>query len=284
MTFPKKSLHACLFLILSLALTGCIRVETILFINKDGSGTITEKVMVSKTFVEMLKSFRGAFEEEGKSEPFSLLDEDRLREDASSYGEGVTYRSSSSADSKDWEGYTVTYSFADVTKIRMTMDQDEKVDTGMPSGDPFGGEEPEEVTEEEEEFYYFGFEGGSNPVLTINRKEAAKDESEADVTESENEDPSMGDMNEEVLKMFDGMGFKMAIVVDGKITETNASFSDKSTVTLLDMDFSEMMKNKEAFVEMTKAKPETAEEMKAFMDRLPGMKVELEQPVTVRFK
>ena len=156
----KKSNRISLILITVLLFTSCIRVETVIRVNKDGSGTIIEKVMMSKVFADMMRSLGESFGgEQENTEAFSLFDEKKLTGQAVDYGEGVTFHSGKELSEKDWEGYTAIYQFTDVSKLKLSTSQDDKVDTGMsPAG-----------IEEEEEFYYFTFEKGKTPKLIIKK-------------------------------------------------------------------------------------------------------------------
>ena len=48
----KKLKSLLIFILLPFVLAGCLQVETTLNVKKDGSGTINEKVLFSKTFVK----------------------------------------------------------------------------------------------------------------------------------------------------------------------------------------------------------------------------------------
>ncbi|XOV93909.1 MAG: hypothetical protein ACFHWX_04215 [Bacteroidota bacterium] len=284
----KKSYRIIVIILSLLLFTSCIRVETVIKVNKDGSGTITETVMMSKVFVDMMRSFSESFSDLGgdeakEAEEFSLFDEEKLTSEAMDYGEGVAYSSGKKVVDKDWEGYTAVYSFKDISKVKLNTSQEDKVDTGM--NGPSMEDEPQE--EKDDEFYYFTFEKGSTPKLIINRYEVEKGDDtteEFEETETTDEGSEMDMMNSEMMNMFTGMHFNMTIEVNGKVTNSNASYRDGSVITLMDMDFGKMMKNKEAFSELTKKKPETASEMKSFMEKFDGLKLELEQPITVSFK
>ena len=63
------------FLFISLLLTGCLQVETTINVKNDGSGTINEKVLMSKTFVNMIKEFTQAFQDSASTEEFAFFKE-----------------------------------------------------------------------------------------------------------------------------------------------------------------------------------------------------------------
>ncbi len=279
-TAMKKFYKISIILLITTLFTSCIRVETVIKVNKDGSGTITEKVMMSKVFADMMRSLGESFgSEEEQTKPFSLFDKEKLAKQALDYGDGVTYQSGKELKERDWEGYSATYTFTDISKVKLNTSQDDKVDTGMtpPSSD--------EDKKEEEEFYYFTFEKGNTPKLIINRSEIELDDNEDEDEASEaDEMGEMDAMGNEMMKMFEGMRFSMTVEVDGKISNTNASYRNGSSVTLLNMDFGKMMKNKDAFTELTRKKPETTAEMRSFMEKFDGLQLELEKPVTISFR
>ena len=66
--------------------------------------------------------------------------------------------------------------------------------------------------------------------------------------------------------------------------ETNASYVDGSTVTLMDIDFANILEDEEKFKELMSANPETVEEMKELVKDNPGIKVEIEEAIRIRFR
>lgn len=272
----KKLKVLLTFVILLFLLAGCLQVETTLHVSKDGSGTINEKVLFSKTFVNMIREFAQSFEDSAsaENEEFSIFKEDEIKADAKDYGDNVKYVSHELINNDKWEGYQVIYSFDDISKVKITPDPDSKVaigDEGM-------------ETPPEEDYYFFRFVKGDTPELIIDRPEielTSETEEENTTEEAEQNDDETG---EEFLKMMEGMSISVVVEVEGKILNTNANYVDGSKVTLFEMDFGEMMKDKEAFKEFKNKEPKNIEEMKTFLDKFPGMKIEVEKPVSIKFK
>ena len=75
----------------------------------------------------------------------------------------------------------------------------------------------------------------------------------------------------------------MHVEVMGDIAETNATHLDGSRVTLIDIDFSAFIENEEVLKSMATSKPESPADMKQFMKLIPGMKIEIEPEVAIRF-
>lgn len=264
---------------ISVLLVGCLQVDTTINVKKDGSGTINEKVLMSKTFVNMMKEFATAFKDSSTAsdEEFSLFKDDEIISDAKEYGNEVKYVSHSFISNDEWEGYEAIYSFDDISKIKVQPDPDSKV--AMSEG------ETETETKDADDYYFFKFKKGDISELIIDRPEIEfkndTEDSESSEEVTEQNDDELGD---EALKMMDGMKINIAVKVDGEISSSNATYLDNSTVTLFHMNLGEMMKNKEAFKDFKNNEPTSIEEMKKFMEKFPGMKIEIQKPVTIKFK
>ena len=263
-----------IFPLLLLLFTGCLQVETTLKVNKDGSGIINEKVLFSKTFVNMMKDFAQAFQDSASTEEFSMFQEEEIIADATDYGENVVYVSHEKIVNENWEGYQAIYSFDDVTKIKISPDPDSKVDMGDGAAE----------NEQEEDYYFFKFIKGDTPQLIIDRPTIDLSEETDEYNDSEDSEQNDEEGEDEFLKLMEGMKIDIAIEVEGEIINTNATYVQGSKVTLFQMDFSEMMKNKEGFEEFKKNEPKNIDEMKKYLEKLPGIKLEVEKPITITFK
>ena len=274
----RKLIFLFNIIFLSVLLAGCLQVDTTINLKKDGSGTINEKVLMSKTFVNMMKEFAMAFQDSATAaeEEFSLFKDEDIISDAKEYGDDVKYLSHSFISNDEWEGYEAIYSFDDISKIRIQPDPDSKVAMS----------EDETGSEDEGEYYFFKFKKGDVSELIIDRPEIEfnKDSQEEESSSEEVTEQNDDELGEEALKMMDGMKINIAVKIDGEISSSNATYVDGSTVTLFQMNLSEMMKDKEAFKEFKNQEPKNIEEMKQFIEKFPGMKIEIQKPVSVKFK
>ena len=266
--------NVLIYVSLTMLLAGCLQVETTIKVKKDGSGTIIENVLLSRTFVNMMKEFAQAFQDSTSTEEFSFFKENEIKADAKDYGEEVKYVSHELISNDNWEGFEVVYSFNDITKIKIQPDPGSKVEMGDEEGEATA----------DEEYYFFKFNKGDISELIIDRPDInfasdSQEDSQSDTSEQNDEE-----MGEEFLKMMEGMKINIALQVDGQITSTNASYVEDSKITLMQMDFGEMMKNKESFKEFKNKEPKNIEEMKEFLEKFPGMKIEVEKPISVKFK
>lgn len=262
--------------IFTVLLAGCLQVDTTLNVKKDGSGTINQKVLFSKTFVNMIKEFSQSFNDStsAEKEEFSIFKDDDVKANAKDFGENVKYISHKLIKNDNWEGYEAVYSFDDINKIKITPD---------PGSIVGFGEEGSEVPSKED-YYFFKFIKGNTPELIIDRPEIKLSAETDENNEEEQSEQNEGEMGEEFLNMMKSMKISVAVVVDGKIENTNASYVDDSIVTLITMNLGEMMKNKEAFNEFKNKEPKNIEEMKQYIKKFPGMKIEIEKPVSIKFQ
>jgi len=261
-----------LFFIAATLLTGCFKVETTVKINKDGSGKIFQTVMMSKMFVEMISQFAGSFGDSSSTDEFSLFDEEKFIESAKEFGDGVQYVEGEYVSEDGWEGFRAEYTFDDLNKIRLEPEPDDKVSIGM---------EGQDVAEEENsEYYFFKFIEGDVAEVIIDRPEIKKDIDDVE-TEVEEINDEFSDV---FLKMMDGMRIDITLEFEGEIVETNATHVEGSKVTLLAMDFGEIVKNKETLEMLKKSQPDEIEDLEVFVEKIPGMKLELKKPVSVKFK
>ncbi|MFB3055739.1 MAG: hypothetical protein ACE1ZQ_01085, partial [Ignavibacteriaceae bacterium] len=132
------------------------------------------------------------------------------------------------------------------------------------------------------EYFSFNFVPGDIAELIIDRPDLSSKNQDEEIsveTDSENQE-----LDDNLIKMMDGMTMTISLEFNGEIVETNASFVDGSKVTMLDIDFSEILKNKESLELFKKNPPDNLDEMKAIVENIPGMKVEFQKPVIVKFK
>ncbi len=268
-----KTLKLIVLLVISLALMGCFESLILLRVNKDGSGTIEETVVISDAFMELMKSFGGQEPEEQEEE--DLVDEEQLTKKAGSMGEGVRFVSAETVKTDRGAGYKAIYSFSDINKVRINQNPGENV-----TAPSMGGEEEQPV----EEWLRFNFTGGSTATLEILYPQDVDVEQEEESSEGEVDMDSNPEMMEMMRQLYQDMHIGIAVEVDGRITDTNASYVDGSTVTLMDVDFAKILEDEEKFKELLSANPNTIEEMKELVQDNPGIKVEIQENIQIRFK
>ncbi|MBN1521490.1 MAG: hypothetical protein JW928_03065 [Candidatus Aureabacteria bacterium] len=278
-----------------LLMSGCIDSNTVIKIKPDGSGTIEETVLMSKEMVaqmtmmtqQMQQQMQQSGMETGEGadpseEAFNMFDENKLKEKASQIGEGVTYVSGEEFETETQKGYKAVFAFEDINKIKINQNPGESV----PQGPGGSGKKEEYVT--------FQFTEGKPSSLIITQPvvqpeaedfggpEEAEEMEEIDKSDEDMEASDM--MENPMAQMFKGMRMAIAIEVDGDIIETNATHREGNIITLMEMDFGKILENPEKFKEFSKVNPKSVEESKELMKDIPGIKVELNESVEIKFE
>jgi hypothetical protein len=263
--------------VLAVGLLGCFDSTILVKVNRDGSGTVEETVILSNSFSEMMKSFGAGMSEEGSSEEQqSPVDMEKLRAKAGSMGSGVELVSADPVETDSGSGFKAVYRFRDINELKVNQNPSENV-----PAPPTGGEEPQNA----QELLQFRFVKGSPATLEVLYpqqfdEQQAKEESESESPDL-SADPEMMAMMKELYK---DMRMKLAVEVNGTIVDTNATYRDGSRVTLMDVDFGKLMEEGDAFDRLMRAKPNTVEEMKELLKGVESIKVETAQKVSIRFR
>jgi hypothetical protein len=83
-------------------------------------------------------------------------------------------------------------------------------------------------------------------------------------------------------KLFEGLKVGIDVSVLGTIVKTNSPYVQGSTVTLLEMDFSELLTNDQLLSQI--GEPGSLEEAKALLKNVKGFKINLDREVAIEFK
>jgi len=305
----KKLLILGLIVISIFALTGCIQVDTLIKVKPDGSGVIEETFLMNKAFVQQMKAMMEEMakqmgqqmeqqadqqvsegkkegepqqekESQKKPESFDIFNEKELKEKAGELGEGITYLSGSKIVTDDYEGYKAIYAFKDIQKIRINQNPGEKVPSGPQQGGPDSKTKKEYIT--------FNYTKGKPAELLIKLPAQKPKENSEDVpedqTSAQTDDQQAEAMMSQMKGIFEGMKIAVAVEVEGEIIETNATHREGSRVTLMELDFGKLIEMAEHFKKFSLAQPETLEETKQFMKDIPGIKVELNEEIKIKFQ
>jgi hypothetical protein len=272
------TLLTCVSTILFLA--GCINTETVIKVKKDGGGTLTEIVLLSNTVTEMIEGMASSFgadSTQGNKEEFNLLDEDKLKEDAKKMGEGVTFVSAEEIKTEKAAGYKAIFSFSDINKLKINQNPGEN----LPS-------KPGEEKTAEPEYISFEFKKGKVSTLKIKRPEPKEKESstQKEIPEKTGADSAkVDDQTIEAMKnMFGGMRIAVLVEIEGEITKTNATHVDGNCITIMEMDFAKLMEIPEKLKEFAASNPRSVEDVQKMVKDVPGIKVDLNDEIVVKFK
>ncbi len=263
-----------LFSLSAFFFSGCIEVQTLVNVNKDGSGTIQEKVLFSKEMVSLLSSFNVSDSTASKSKSGSpFYDVEKLKSEAGNMGEGVRYISSKQITEGDREGYTATYGFSDLNKIKVSDNPGNKASIGN----------SQEDKNKKKQYLTFNFKPGSPAQIIIN---IPKEDNKKPATETKVKKDTSNMNNpfaKHFLNMMKDFRFSLELNVNGKIENTNATYVKGSKVTLFDVEFDKLMKDKNKVDELYNLQNSDSEEMKKLLKSMPGVKIEMENPVNIKF-
>lgn len=271
-----KKLMLVGFFAFMLLLSGCFQVSEEITLHKDGSGTVVEEVLFSDMMLMQMQQMAAAFGGGQNSAEQEVHKPAELKAQAASMGEGVTYKSSEAISRDGLTGYRAVYSFSDINTLKLSNDPSSKT---MNMGDD----------DEEEGFYQFTYKKGTLTIKDVDPEDDVEEYEEMDGVEWEDEeeyeDEGMDGMNEQMMQMFKDMKISVAVVIDGKITKTNAMHQDGNRITLMEIDYNKIMEDPEAMKKLKSAEDlDSMAAAKQMMKDVPGIKVEIQDEVTVSFK
>jgi hypothetical protein len=265
-----------MFMLLPFLLCGCLEVSHQIVVNKDGSGKIIERFAMSKAVIAQMNALFSSFPSaDGKKEkPIDLYDKKKLKEDAANYGPGVTYVTSKRINTGTKEGYQVEYAFKDINKVRIDQNPSDKTPTA-----------PDKSSSSKQEPITFRFEKGSPATLTVVfPKEVKKPKKKRRSKEAGKTKAAQKKEADELREIFKDFYIGITVRPQGTIVDTNATYNEGGTVTLLEMDFKKLLTNEKEFQSFIKKEPETVEEAKALLKHMPGFKIELNREIKISFE
>jgi hypothetical protein len=261
---------------------GCFTSDSVIVVQGDGSGTVTNTILLKSATMELLKSAQPFVEAEkggtaDATKPASkeFFSEAKMREAAGNMGEGVTFQSMQPIKKEGWEGVSVVYAFKDVSKLRYNMRSESAV-------------APTESAQELMTFRFSPAAATAPAKLTIVMpiEKALKERSKTSGPMPKVDDSPMGKaMMEQFKTMFEGLRASVAVEVGGPIVSTNADYVSGSKVTLLAVDFNQMMASGADFemfgaiTDGTMPLSEAREKLKATK----GLSMQLQPEVNVEF-
>lgn len=258
-------------------LLGCVNVTSTLTVRPDGSGTVTERMMLPPQVTMMLQSLQQMGDSTTKN---GLFTEDEVRQRIESMP-GLRLESVTMLSNEEGEGYEAVYAFENLNEANY---------------DPApGGVLPEEAAESHRETPFdilsavdLSFTPGSPATLTI-RMPRNEDNSEVDddsLSFGPSDDPSTSQETRMLRQMLKDSGVRLAVQVEGTIVETNATHRSGSAVTLFDVDFGTLMQDSTAFSRMMSENQSVESTTAAYghLNTLPGVTIEPQETVTIRFQ
>ncbi len=260
-------------LVASLLLTGCITSITSIKLRPDGGGTIEQTLTMSAAAAAQAAAFAKNFGGEktaDKAEP-EFFTEQEMKDAATKFGSGVTFVSSTPIKTAERVGRVATYQFTDITKLEIEQR-------------PQAGDIPGPKDGAEDVLFRFAKQPAGTSVLTVVFPEAKLEEARSEAARKQGTakpaiDPAQMEM---MKKLLDGLRLEIGVDVLGTIVKTNSPYVQGSRVTLLEMDFKELLANDELLAKV--GQPASIEEAKKLLAGVKGFKVNLDREVNIEFK
>jgi hypothetical protein len=221
---------------------------------------------VSTQALGMLQVLAGANANQAGDKPAQLLGEEQARKAAETMG--VTFVSGEPYKAGELEGYRARYSFTDIAKVTLKMDQGTN-SLGAPG------------SEAKKPPFVFAFTRGSTAsMLTIQMPDQTPGTPGALPFPGGGSDADKAQMAQAMgmmKMMMRGLFVDVALTVNGRIIKSNAPYVEGSRVTLLQLDFDKLLADDTALLKLQSAK-----DIKSLAS-VPGLKVVTEPKVTIEF-
>jgi hypothetical protein len=263
------------FIILLFTMSGCLEISTIVSVKPDGTGTVSERMLMSKSsFSEMVLT-----DGDKKGQTGQIPDKALLEKKSQEMGEGVSFVSVRPVVTKTQAGYEALYAFRDINLLQVNSSPDHGISADSTSG--------EQATKKKKQYVHFILKEGSPSRLSIvmnQEKEASL--SGTPVAAKPQQDPEQLKMATSIMKQFlKGMRLFMAVDINGSILRTNATHRKEKRITLMDVDFDKLLANPKQFASFTALGPDPSNEaMQKILNKIPGIKLETQKEVEVSFQ
>lgn len=259
----KKVSKILLLLAVAGIMSSCLQSGIDITVNKDGSGELVQTFKVQREYMAFMNLG------ESSGDP-NMINRDQLEQMAGIMGEGVVLKKiiPSPADNI-YAGYEAVYSFSDITKLKTSP---------TPMTTP--GE-----TVDESDWITFDFSRGNTAKLTVISQESEEEMMEESEEEWESSEPSAEEQAQidQMKQIYRTMHFWFKIHFNGSITNTNALYSDKSAITIMDMSFEKIVENDDLFKKLTSEGESDLEKIRGDLEKA-GVKVDDSDNIEVSFR
>lgn len=246
---------------------GCFQMASTITVNADGSGTIAQRLVFTRAAIEQLKqlgTLSGA-----KGAELDPLSEDQARAEAGKLGSGVTYVSSTRIDDAKGQGRETIYSFKDISQLR--MNQQPQLPGGTVRSDSL------DAMKQAVGFAMSRTENG-NALLTISMPEPRLDHALSFGGQANAPSPEQLAM---ARQMFAGARVNIGIETAGPLVRTSSPYVTGNHVTLLDVDFDQLMTD--SALERLRTVT-SADDLRQALKDVPGVTLSLDPQITIEFK
>jgi hypothetical protein len=261
-----KKIHLLLLAAVSFILTSCLEIKSTVIVNKDGTATIEESVLLGAQLAAMMQAGGG----QGDQLKGLVMDKAKADERAKKLGEGVTVKSHEEVKTPDGKsGVKVVFAVADPAKLKYVPFEPEQ------EGKPASKSEP----------MTFALSGSS---LTITNPEADKKKGgNAEKPKKSAEELAQMKAQMGMMKpMFAGMRMTIEVKGAGGIASSDATHFNDGTVSYLDIQFDKLMDNTDAFMQVMESGEGgmSMSEAATKFNKVEGLKIEGKKVVALELK
>jgi hypothetical protein len=269
----KKLWKLVIIITALLTIGSCIESTTRVHVQKDGSGEVEDTLLMRTDVIQTLMSMSQEMGEESGN--FELITREELEQRAREMGAGVTLETVEKIVTETHTGYRALYTFQDINTLQVNENPDENM--------PESGGPGEEAPNREIITFQFEKAKGKDPASLIINLPREEEGTEGEQPEEKPEEQSE-DMIDMFREIFKDLKIDVALEVDGRITETNATHLQGSKVILMELDFGKIIQNEEVFRELALSNTKSLEETKELLKDVPGIKVEMQDRIEVQFE
>jgi hypothetical protein len=273
-------------LILFGATSGCVTSDTLIKLNPDGSGVLVQRTLMSTEMIAQLTAMMQGISQQmvgnetGQKDMKmpELFSEKDAHAKAAKMGEGVSFVSSHKIAAEGLEGREATYAFRDITRLKLNEKPEAPSMPGLPAKS--SGSSGTETT-----FRFSKLTNGHSQLVAVfSQGQPKKTSDELVVEPSKPAKAPTAEQLEQAKKFFAGFRIGMAVEVQGKLIKTNSLYQEGNKVTLLEMDFSELLSNDALLQQAAAIKGQNLGEAKELLKGIKGFKINLAPEVSIEFQ
>lgn len=276
MNLMKKLLLLLTSTVITLVLSSCFQSETTIHLKKDGSGTLVEESRLGAQMLAMAVQLSALGGENAGADPLArLFSEEKAEKRASELGIGVTLETFEPLNDEGNKGARATYRFKDISQLKVS------VDDGMKNISAMGDQAAPEAKKKQPVAFSY-----ADGTLTIRMPQPEPLDAAA---EPADRNPGMPDMTAPesqamIKEMLGDLKMSLKVVIASGIHETNATHQNGNTITLMELNMGQIIKNAENLKKLSKVNQKDPVTAMNDLKGIDGMKFEAAREVTVTVK
>ena len=251
-------------------LCSCLQVESTISLKKDGSGTVTEKLILGQQMAAMMQMAGAQAGGAGEDPMAQMMDKSKAEARAKKMGEGVELVSLEKINKNGQIGVKTTFKFSDINKLKYT------------NSSAMGGMEGMDTKGDDADAPVFKYAGGK---LMITQKRPDVKQEDLDAAKKAAEEVEDKELGEQELAMMRGMmkdmRMTMKIQFESGIKKTNASYVEGNTVTMADIEFAKVLSDPKKLKALQSG---DFEQTKSALKGMDGIKFETQDVVEIEMK